>query len=180
MQQKAAKIEKVVRVTKGDGKIAWYDNCELSCLEFHDGFMPVSKNGRWGFIDVFGNEICALKYEEVDNFNEGFAPVCRDSRWTFIDTEGREICLPKYDDVDWFVNGYAEVELNGKCGFINSRGEEIGSICYDDAWNFQNGWVKVRLGDRWGHMNEAGAVEWEESRNSEDNSFFALWQAYEV
>lgn len=51
----------------------------------------LEEEGKWGFIDMNGNLITEIEYDEVKNFHEGRAIVVKDGKWGFIDTTGRMI-----------------------------------------------------------------------------------------
>ena len=169
------RIDKVLRITKPNGEMAFYDCPDHCDFQFCEGFMRVSLNGMYGFIDVEGNEIGSFKYEDADDFCQGRAGVKRDGKWLFIDTDGNEICEPKYDDVESFWNGYARVEKNGKAGFIDYLSNEVGDICFDDVYSLVDGYVKVLIGRRFGRMDKSGFVEWDEYEFSAEIEFPLEW-----
>lgn len=57
----------------------------------HNGYKRVTKNHKWGFIDINDNEICECKYEWVDNFYNGYALVYLNSNYGYIDINGIEV-----------------------------------------------------------------------------------------
>ena len=61
-------------------------------------------NGKWGFIDETGREICPCKYETIGGFEEGFAHVELNGKWGYIDETGREVVPCKYNWVDDLPN----------------------------------------------------------------------------
>ena len=87
-----------------------------------NGLIMVKLNGKYGFIDKQGKEICEPKYDYVDDFNNGFAYIRLNGKYGFINEQGKEICEPKYDYVGYFKSGFAEVRLNDKYGFIDTYG----------------------------------------------------------
>ena len=74
-------------------------------------------NGRWGFVDIMGNEVVPLIYNEVKSFSEGLAAVRMGlwfddeppSRWGFIDRTGLEVIPLIYEYVRAFSDGLAAV-----------------------------------------------------------------------
>lgn len=86
----------------------------------------------WGYIDIYLNEICKLKYEEASGFIDGLGCVKLDGKYGFVNKDGEEICEIKYDKVWAFSSkGIALVEVDGKYGFINKNGEEICEVKYN-------------------------------------------------
>ena len=101
-------------------KYEWEDDCY-----FYDERARVMLNGKEGYVDTDGNEICPIKYDETDIFSEGFAGVCVDDKWGFINKQGEEICPLIYDEVRFFQFGRAAVCREGLWGFIDEQGEEV-------------------------------------------------------
>lgn len=68
--------------------------------------------GKYGFIDTTGREICPLKYDQVWEFSEGLAAVnvgaseCQGGKWGFIDRTGKEVIPLIYDYVGMIDSGY--------------------------------------------------------------------------
>ena len=61
-------------------------------------------DGKWGFIDETGREICPYKYDWVHDFFKGFAQVRLNGKWGYIDETGREVVPCKYNWVDDLPN----------------------------------------------------------------------------
>jgi hypothetical protein len=57
---------------------------------FREGFVKVTLDGKWGFVDKTGKEVIPLKYDWVIDFYDGLAEVELDSKWGFIDKKGNE------------------------------------------------------------------------------------------
>ena len=63
---------------------------------YKNGFARVVINGRWGFINRQGREICEIKYDDViDFFETGYGMVLVDGKVLYIDGNGIE-----YDKVE--------------------------------------------------------------------------------
>lgn len=93
----------------------------------------VSRDGKYGFLDLSGDEIIPLIYDEAYSFSEGLAPFSKKGKWGFIDKAGEEIISPIYDQVDFsFLNGITTASLNGKWGLIDKRGNIILPFEYDE------------------------------------------------
>ena len=106
-------------------------------------------NGKWGFIDETGREICPCKYDWIYDFCEGLAKVKLNGKWGFIDTSGREICPIKYDGIGYFYEELAPIILNSKWGFIDVTGREICPCIFDFAYIIHYKAV-VKLNKCWG------------------------------
>jgi len=79
---------------------------------FSEGFVAVSLNGKWGFIDRTGKELVPPKYDGAHHFSEGLAAVLLDGKWGYIDRTGKEVIPIKYDAAGLFRNGKANVSVN--------------------------------------------------------------------
>lgn len=107
-------------------------------MEFHEGYAIVSNYAdddetlRYGYVDIHGELLTELKYEEAFSFHEGLALVKYNGKYTFINTAGFEICKnPQYDKAEDFNHGVAIIKENGKWGIINKLGYYILKPIYD-------------------------------------------------
>lgn len=97
-----------------------------------NGTIVVSRDGKWGIINVCGEEIVPIKYDETGGVMGGMAEVNLDGKWGFVNIVDDEIIPPRYDKVvRSFDNGVAMVSnnQNGKTiyQYINTKGEVIWS-----------------------------------------------------
>ena len=126
---------------------------------FHNGYAWVSKGTKkgtpvkvgskyvtpkigktFGFIDVNGNPVTAIKYDAVqDAFHDGMAGVKLGEYYGYVSTTGKETPI-KYIHVGEFNNGLGLVVVNPKdknelpkYGYINIDGQEVINPIYDDA-----------------------------------------------
>lgn len=110
--------------------------------------LSVSRGGKYGFMDLSGNEVIPLIYDDSYSFNEGRAAVCKGGKWGFIDKAGTEAILPIYDQVDSsFSNGLAAAFLNGKWGLIDKGGNVIIPFEYDDHIYVEEGGIYIARRD---------------------------------
>jgi len=62
------------------------------------GLFPVSKEGKWGFIDGGGRVRIPLRFDSAASFSEGLAPVLRfepgGARTGYIDKTGKVVWEP--------------------------------------------------------------------------------------
>lgn len=94
--------------------------------DFYNGFARFWLDGKWGFIDGDGKEICK-RYDYVLEFENGFAPVKLNHKWGLINENGEEICNIKYDFVCiTVINGFAyNVWIGTKKYIINKDGKIV-------------------------------------------------------
>ena len=55
----------------------------------YNGFVPVRKGTKWGYVDAEGNEITECKFDSIGNFDKGYADVVFEGERGFIDEQGR-------------------------------------------------------------------------------------------
>ena len=124
------------------------------CISITHPFKVVL-NGKWGFIDETGREICPCKYDWVYDFCEGLAKVKLNGKWGFIDTSGREICPIKYDGIGYFYKELSVVKLNNKWGCIDTTGREVCPCIFDFVYITHYRAV-VNLNTHWGGIGYSG------------------------
>ena len=101
----------------------WRNNYEESAMFTSDDLAAAKRNGKWGFVNRNGKEICPFKYDKVLPFLLGSALVKVGNYWGVIDVNGKELVPTYYDQVFYFSNHLAKVVKNGKSGFVNKKGE---------------------------------------------------------
>jgi hypothetical protein len=125
--------------------------------DFHNGRARILKDGRYGFLDRFGNVRVSPQYENVQDFSEGFAAVFLAGKWGFIDKNENLIVQPFYSEVKPFSHGTARVKEKNKWSFVDSKGIKITTTPYDEiiATEYKK-WIivsnkKYGLADSSGH-----------------------------
>jgi len=101
--------------------------------------ISVSKDGKYGFLDLSGNEIIPLIYDDAYSFSGGLAVACKNGKWGFVDKTGKEVIFPGFDQVRSFYNSLAAVSVDGKWGLIDKMGNIILPIEYDYVIENENG-----------------------------------------
>lgn len=148
-----------------DGTVKQYDFISI----FSEGFAAVEKNGKWGYIDMDGNEICPIKYEfphyyykkSYFLFSEGYVgvgiPKSKFLRFGYLNTKGEEVCSFDYTAVCDFRNGLALVrDEDFKWSVINKEFKKITKRTYDKIHDFYFGCAVVELNGLFGFINEKG------------------------
>lgn len=108
---------------------------------FENGYAAVNYNNKTRFIDMKGDFISDIEFDDAYSFSDGLAAVKIDDKWGYIDETGKMIINAKYESADKFYNGLARVTQNDKTSFINKKGEmqfdeKFGKLLFDD---FENG-----------------------------------------
>lgn len=104
----------------------------------------VSKDKKYGFLNLAGSEIIPLIYDDAHSFSEGLAAVCRNGKWGFVDKTGKEVILPGFDRVLPFDNSLAAVTVDGKWGLIDKEGKIILPIEYDSVTVNESGFFTAQ------------------------------------
>ena len=126
---------------------------------FSDGLAAVCKSGKWGYINLRGDEVIVPQYAEVGDFHEDLAAVCVDERWGFIDKKNTFVISPKYYAAHPFSCGLAAVAIEkASCGedvysysgankdswvYIDKKGNIPSKKKYLYAYSYNNGYACV-------------------------------------
>lgn len=127
---------------------------------FSEGLCGVSKNNKWGFIEINGKLIIPFKYDHINPLRDGFALVntggkyetvdqgieFKGGKWGYIDKTGKEVIPLNYNAAKEFSDGLAAIMSGEKWGFIDGTGKVVIPIIYD--WirtSFINGTAEVYL-----------------------------------
>lgn len=107
---------------------------------FSEGFAPVRKGEKWGFIDVSGKEVIPCTFSTEGKFVGGYAFV--DSM--YVNTHGEKVELSKEEirglkSLAQDTISLVKFEQNGRWGYKNRRGDIVVSAKYSGLGNFHNG-----------------------------------------
>ena len=102
-----------------------YENIDID--SFSEGLCPVSRNGKYGFIDVYGKEVIPCQWERVLKFKRGFAIILKKNnngynRRGLINHKGDIIIDPEYIILD-FIEGADLIYTEGPVTLLNFKGE---------------------------------------------------------
>jgi hypothetical protein len=134
-----------------------------------NGLAKVSLNGKWGYVNLKGEESIPLNYDEVGDFDYGLAPVRLSGKWSYLDARGGVIGVGALFDAVSAVwrSDLSAVQVNGKWGYINPQGNVVIDMNFDSASNFQGsaksdptktGLAKVELNGKWGVVDTSGNI----------------------
>ncbi|MCB9197515.1 MAG: WG repeat-containing protein [Flavobacteriales bacterium] len=141
---------------------------EMKDLEY--GLSPVKKDGKWGFVDIRGELVIPMLFDNAQNFDKrGQAKVEQNGREFYIDTKGIE--TKGIDKEERLKNGYTLVMAGEKFGLYNN-GKEVLPPIYDKIdivayWKdgfsatkppYYSNWFYVEIGDKKGVVDENGEV----------------------
>ena len=154
----------------GDTKVQLiYDRLEL--MDSDSEIYLAERDGRYGVVDINGNIIIHLDYDEIgiditkfsDNdiknkyiLADNLIPVRKDEYWGFFDKTGKQVKDFMYDTIGYSVAASRDqrnllvipeynlivVGRDKKYGLINNMGEEIVILALDDAYMVISGGEK--------------------------------------
>lgn len=160
------KTGELLTPVKYDEASEWVQMLNFSDDDFHkNDLAAVQLGGKWGCIDVHGNEIVPLKYDEIRIHQSGDLPVSArlKRKWGFIDSAGKEITPFEYSRVYPFSAGRALVKKKGKYGFIDNKGVLVIPAVYDDCESYFNkeydkdySPIVVKLDGKYGYIDVNG------------------------
>lgn len=127
---------------------------------FGYGCCAVNRNGVWGYINSFGQQLVAYKYKDASAFtNSGYASVrdTSDSLY-FIDSSGYKVIVPntEYVDIGLLASGVIAVKKqNGKYEYVDKQFvTKLGE--YDYASTMNGNIAAVKEGNQWSVINNEG------------------------
>ena len=140
----------------------YFQSCLLETREingyFLKGLMCVSKDGKYGFVNYYGEEVIPLIYDSASDFWGDLAKVKKGNKWGFIDTLGNVIVDFIYDNAANFNNGLARVVKGNLYGFVDESGKEVVPCQYCKAYDFINDSAVVGTDGKYGLINKNGEL----------------------
>lgn len=122
-----------------------------------EGLIKVGKNGKFGFIDMNGQEILPCIYDFVQPYSEGLAVVKNtNGKYGYVNQNGEVVIPFKFDSASSFSEGLARVKTNHKWGYIDADGNEIIKCKYDIVGKFSGGLAEFELDGETGYVNVKG------------------------
>lgn len=126
---------------------------------FTDGFAPVKRDGKWGWIDKTGR-LFLTPFSLPPNFHEGLSAFERDGKWGYMDTKGTVVIQPEWEEAGEFAGGYAAIKREGKWGGIDKTGRLVTPLGKYERLYFEPeiGLWRITVGEKCGYMDKAGRV----------------------
>lgn len=101
--------------------------------------------GKWGYVTSDGKNLTPFKYDTATEFKNYYSEVCINKKWGMIDTAGKEVLPCKYDVISKWEEKFTTVLLNGKCAIVNSEWKEITPFKYQTTGSFSEGYASVAI-----------------------------------
>lgn len=106
-------------------------------LWYEQSILKISKDGKYGLIDLTGKNIISSEYEEivpVVGIANSFK-IKKDGKYGIADTEGKIVVQTKYNDIDVLgkdnKSGFIVKDETGKCGIIDYSNNVVLQNQYD-------------------------------------------------
>lgn len=143
---------------------------------FHDGLARVGRNGKYGYMNIKGEEVIPCSYTDAYDFSNGVARVIIDGKTKYIDINGNVVPSPNTQSSGaaslQSSNGLSIKEVKGKYGYADASGKIVIPCKYDGAKPFRNGYaaveqyeyingapvMSVEYDPHWGVIDEKGKV----------------------
>lgn len=159
-----ARIGDTYYVINPKGEVIFERDYELEFSDYYTtgDYIIFCQNDLYGVMDLSGNVICEVEFEEIGSFYEGVALFSKDDKIGCIDIKGNVILEPKYsydkNNIE-FTYGMAIVQNEeGKYGYIDTKGTEVINCIYDDANYFLGDIALVEIDDTEKIINKQGEV----------------------
>lgn len=166
--------DKLIKAYDSTGKYLGIDSIEeIHHIWGQTEFIPLKRNGYWGFYSKEGVLKIKHQYDDVTLFENGKAAVILNGKYYFIDTGGNILEEKYVESADYeFVNLSTAVGLTtfenwpqeifkkeGKVGLIEkATGKVLIDAQYDGIYNITSENVVVRKGKKFGVVNFLGEV----------------------
>lgn len=130
---------------------------------YEDNVLKVEKDGKYGLINLDGNEILACQYDKIETIKgaKNSILVQKDNSYGLVNTSGNIIIDANYAEISAlttdYTNGYIVKNADGKFGIMGINKEQILDFKYSDIKHvFGNDMYIVKEDDTWKIVNKAG------------------------
>lgn len=145
-------------------------------FDFHEDLCRIEKEGKYGFINIKGEEVIPTIYDNAGFFSEGLASVILNGKCGYVNQEGtfiiepqfiygwefREDLAPIQKRISIIDNKTGKKKYRQKWGFINKQGEIVIDPIYASVSGFYDGLAMVNFDKGMGYINKKGKVIWKE------------------
>ena len=117
-------------------KISGYNS--ITPIFNNENKLIVSKNKKFGIIDINKNIILSLEYDKISNWTE-YGPrhskfIVKNGKTGLIDEETFKVTVPPIYDKFRYMNGLIFVKKQNKAGIINEEGKVICDFVFDEIY----------------------------------------------
>ena len=139
----------------------------------NQGRIPVTRDGKGGYLDLEGRIAIPLAYDDVRSFSGGLAEVKKGNKWGYIDRSGQVVIPFQFDSVGSFGSGLAPIQMGDRTVYINTSGKVAFELRAKQAASFltqeENSHTLTADSDvarfwtsdgKFGYVNTSGRVIW--------------------
>ena len=139
----------------------------IDIKDFSDGLAQVKKNSSnnenslYGYIDITGNVIGKIEYEDNYRFNEGFGVVKQNGKYGLIDKQGNIKIEAKYNYLKGVYSGVAFFQKNDSWGIVSPDGIETVKAIYEKIYFLHKDILVAKNKNKWGLISNKGKKQTE-------------------
>lgn len=115
--------------------------------------LPVSKDGKHGFIDHTGSLVVPLIYDMAYDFYKGYAQIALGNLSGYIDATGTVAVPLTYNWLRFLENGYFIAQKDGLYGVIDMQNNTVIPFIYEDIDADDSGYFQVKKDGKWGILD---------------------------
>lgn len=130
---------------------------------YEDNVLKVEKDGKYGLINLDGNEILRCEYDKIDTIKgiKNSILIQKDGVYGLVNTSGNIIIDVNYKEISAlttdYTNGYIVKNSDGNLGIVGTNKEQILDCKYSDIKHvFGNDMYVVKENGNWKLVNKAG------------------------
>ena len=119
--------------------------------EIKDGFVQVSRDGRWGIARANGTMLIPCEYEKISTFESGRAIVMKGSEIFAVDRDNNRIALLHEAGADMGNLMQNRIPLLIDGSWRRATGDFVlGDMQFEELGNYSEGYAAAKTGGRWG------------------------------
>jgi uncharacterized protein (TIGR02145 family) len=171
--EKQRKIQEAAAKEAFVKKVAKYDEADLSAYRSEGNYVRVRSGGKYGFVDITGEVVIPLVYDELAKYYMGDGFKARiGNKWGFINDKGKAVVEIKYDELKDFEHVYdystknmkfiAFAKMDGKYGYLGTMGEALIPVIYDELEVnpcCDIDLYAAKLNGKWGFLDNNGNIK---------------------
>lgn len=113
--------------------------------------------GKWGYINSFGELVFGGEFTEAGNFRNGVAVVKEGEFYGLLNTKGEFILPPLYEKIEE-GEGLYPVLVEGRYGLLDVEGNFLCEPTFDTLQSVQEELFLMEMNGKWGYLDELGQV----------------------
>ena len=121
--------------------------------QFSEGLAKVSKNNKYGFIDINDNLVIDFQYDYVSRFTDGVAVARNNGKAGFINKKSEVVIPFDFLDAAFSFSGYYFVKDCNGWFILNKDKAELNGIYFKRLKHIKNGMIAVQHGNKWGVLD---------------------------